>query len=149
MVLRYQTQDICSAKTEISSSQKQTTTAKKRRRHIFCLFFLANIIVWNAAYGLYKAEKGTPIWKTVATDNLIYSLWKKYPLISNPRQKGVVNGILVNEERSAAVIDHKLVHEGDVISGIKIVRISQKKIDFEKNGERWTQAVLERPKAVW
>ena len=131
------------------SSQMQPEPMKTRRRHLFCLLLLANIIVLNVLYGTCTAEKDTPIWKIVTTDNLICKLWRKYPLISKSPQKGMVNGILFNDRNSAALINKELVHEGDAISGVKIIQICPRKIKFEKNGKIWTQGVQEKPNAVW
>ncbi len=154
MVLKYLAHDIKSPRVKVivpqtSSSNKQTALAKAQRRRLFCLLLLANIIVLNAVYGLSTAEKNTPIWEAITTDNLIYKLWTKYPLTSKSPQKGIVNGILFDEENPAALIDNQLVHEGDTIGGVNVVRISPEKIQFEKNGRVWTQRVQEKSIAAW
>lgn len=38
-----------------------------------------------------------------------------------------------------------IVHEGDFICGIKVVKIYKDRVEFEKDGERWTQPVETRP----
>ena len=124
---------------EVSSTEM--VSKKSRKTHVICLWFLANIIVWNAVYGLYTAEKDTPLWKTIVTDNLISKLWDKYPLVSKSPQKGMVIGILFNDAESSALINDELVHEGDSIGSIKVVQIDKEKIYFEKNGEMWSQEV--------
>ena len=147
MVLKYLDQNINLEETE--TVVPQTVSKKAKKRQIFCLLLLANIIVWNALYGICTAEKDKPIWEVVTTDNLIYKLWQKYPLISKSSCKGMVTGILFNETNPLALINNKLVHEGDTIDSIKIVKINPKKIKFEKNGLMWTQKILETPNVVW
>jgi len=41
------------------------------------------------------------------------------------------------------------VREGDTIGDIKIVKIDKDKVEFEKNGKRWTQALNETPGSEW
>ncbi len=154
MALKYLTQNVGSTKEEviipqIPPSRTQTTSIKTRRRNLLCLLPLLNIIVWNAAYGLFTAEKDTPILKTITSDNLIYKLWTRSPFISSSSRKGMVIGILFNEANPAALIDNELVHEGATLGRVKVVKISSKKIQFEKNGKMWTQGVREKPNAVW
>lgn len=154
MVPKYLTQDTVSPKAEDKETQKppsriQTKTTKKRKRHLFCLFLLANIIVWNTAYCFYTAEEGKPIWQVITTDNLICKLWRQCPQVSKTPPNGMVMGMLINEVNPVALINNKLVHEGDTLSGVKIVQISAREIQFEKNGKMWTQAVGQKPTAVW
>ncbi|GAI29692.1 unnamed protein product, partial [marine sediment metagenome] len=37
--------------------------------------------------------------------------------------------------------DGKIVHEQDTINGVKVIKIYEDKVEFEKAGERWTQQV--------
>jgi len=154
MVLRHLTQNIGCVETQAivpqtPSSQTQTANRKIKRRHLFCFLLLANIIAWNAIYGAFTAEKGKPIWDIVTTDNLICKLWKKYPLLSKSTLSGMVSGILFDEANPAALIDNKLVHEGDTIADVKIVQINARRVQFEKKGRIWTQGVGQKPNSIW
>jgi len=140
--------NIISAELESQSVQK-TTTKKQKKRHLVCLLLLAEIIVLNAVYGLSTAEKGTPVWETLFTDNVIYKLWKKYPLNSKQPKKGVINGILFSEDNPVALINNELFHEGDVVDGVLVVQITPRRIQFKKDGKIWEQAVLEKPNSAW
>jgi len=53
---------------------------------------------------------------------------------------GAVKAI-VNSDRPCALIENRIVHEGDTINGIKVVKIEKGRVHFEKNGKRWTQGV--------
>jgi len=61
----------------------------------------------------------------------------------------VVTGITYAEEEPSAVVGYDIVHEGDTIRGVKVVKIYRDKVEFEKDGERWTQGVQEKPNRAW
>ena len=63
-----------------------------------------------------------------------------------PAEMGIVTGILYSEEDPSAVIDKNIVHEGDSVHGVKIVKIYKEEVEFEKAGKRWVQKVQEEPK---
>ncbi|MGD0784870.1 MAG: hypothetical protein ABR969_03545 [Sedimentisphaerales bacterium] len=78
---------------------------------------------------------------------------EKYPeTLRDPMQAGVstsgqgenvaivVKGI-VYSERPSAVIDDKIVHQGDKVSGATVVKINKNNIEFEIDGKKWTQEV--------
>ena len=52
-----------------------------------------------------------------------------------------VNGILYSEDKASAVIGNQIVHEGEKIRGMTIIRIGKDTVEFEMNGKRWTQKV--------
>jgi hypothetical protein len=54
-------------------------------------------------------------------------------------KKVALKGILYSEGNSSAIIDGKIVKEGDIINGIKVAKIHKDRVEFEKDGENWTQ----------
>lgn len=62
---------------------------------------------------------------------------------------GMLCGIVHVEEKRAALINQKIVHEGDIINGVSIVRIERRKVEFEKDGSTWDQKVGGAPGALW
>lgn len=62
---------------------------------------------------------------------------------------GVVTAIVYNDENPSAVIDSRLVHQGDIINGVKVVGIYRDRVEFDRNGTRWTQKIRERPAKDW
>jgi len=71
-------------------------------------------------------------------------------LFSTPKPpEGQVAGILYSEDRPIAVIGTQSVHEGDVVHGAKIVKIYKHKVEFEKDGQTWTQLLYENPAEHW
>ncbi len=57
----------------------------------------------------------------------------------------LVTAIIYSEDKPSAVIGNQIVHEGDTLRGINVVKIYKDKVEFEKNGKRWTQAVENNP----
>ena len=53
----------------------------------------------------------------------------------------IVQGILYSEDKASAVIGNQIVHEGEKIRGMTIIRIGKDTVEFEMNGKRWTQKV--------
>ncbi len=62
---------------------------------------------------------------------------------------GQVTGIFYNPPKSSAVIGGEIVHEGDTILGVRVVRINKENIEFEKNDNKWTQTIQQPPLAHW
>jgi hypothetical protein len=60
-----------------------------------------------------------------------------------------VNGILYSEDNPTALIGHQIVHEGDDVDGVSVIKVHKDKVEFAKNGRKWTQAVGETPKTYW
>jgi len=52
-----------------------------------------------------------------------------------------VSGIALSNDRPSAVIGTTIVHEGDMVLGATVVRIGKAGVEFEVNGEAWTQKV--------
>jgi len=52
-----------------------------------------------------------------------------------------VRGIVYSKDNPAAVVGTQLVHEGDTISDVTIVKINEDSIEFRMNNQRWTQKV--------
>ena len=53
----------------------------------------------------------------------------------------VVKGIMYTHDRPTAVINDKILHQGDKISGAVILKINKKNVEFEMNDKIWTQVV--------
>jgi hypothetical protein len=59
--------------------------------------------------------------------------------------RGTVTGILLSKEKQLALINHEIVTTGDVLYGVKIIRILQDAVEFEKGGKVWKQGPGESP----
>jgi hypothetical protein len=52
-----------------------------------------------------------------------------------------VKSILYSQDKSSAVIDDRIVYEGERIRGVYIKKINEDNVEFEMNGKTWTQEV--------
>ena len=146
MVLQYMLSDPALANRETTERKTKAKQIRTKRRALICLLLLAYMIVANIGYNLWVKGKSTPVRKLL-TANVIRDLWTTRK--NTATKAGTVVGILHSEENSCALINRELVHEGDITNGIKVVRIDKRKVEFEKNGERWTQKVLANPNPAW
>jgi hypothetical protein len=53
----------------------------------------------------------------------------------------IVKSILYSEDNPSAVISGRIVHEGEKIRNVNIIKINKDTVEFEMNGKRWTQKV--------
>ena len=60
-----------------------------------------------------------------------------------------VTGVLHSNDRPAAIIGYRIVHEGEVIRDVKVVKIHKDKVEFEKGDRRWTQTIQGAPTPYW
>lgn len=63
--------------------------------------------------------------------------------------RGVVTGVLYSVYKPSAIVDHKIVHEGDTIHGVTVVKIYKDKVRFSEKGRDWEQEVQQSPEAYW
>lgn len=59
-----------------------------------------------------------------------------------------LRGILYSERKPSAIIDSRIVHEGDMVQGVRVVKINKRSVEFEAAGRSWSQQVasLEPPR---
>ncbi len=89
---------------------------------------------------------------TPATDQPAVETTPPVPAIADPvkqSNKGVVRGIVYSGQEGSALIDEKIVRAGAVVDGVRVVRIHAGGVEFEKDGQRWTQKVSEEPNPAW
>lgn len=53
----------------------------------------------------------------------------------------VVRGIVFSEDKPSAIINGKIVRQGDIVSGATIIKINESSVEFEFEGKRWTRQV--------
>ncbi|MBW8039662.1 MAG: hypothetical protein FVQ85_06640 [Planctomycetes bacterium] len=142
MVLKYMISDDGLAKGELGHSETKVQQPKKKvvsdwrkqgiqlkerpspkRNMKFWLFLMVIVILGPVAYYLWRADLISP-----ALDIL-------------PTGKVVVTAIVYGEENASAIVSDKVVHEGDIIDDCKVVKIYRDKVEFEKDGKRFTKHV--------
>jgi hypothetical protein len=62
---------------------------------------------------------------------------------------GLVTGIVYSADKPCAVVDRKIVHEGDVIYGATVVKIYRDSVKFSKKSKNWEQKVQQTPESYW
>jgi len=55
--------------------------------------------------------------------------------------KFAVKGIVYSTDNPSAVIGTQIVHQGDEVSGVTILKINEDSVEFEADGKKWTQKV--------
>jgi hypothetical protein len=64
-------------------------------------------------------------------------------------ERGVVAGIVYSQDMPSAVIGGKIVHQGDKIGGVMVVKIHKDKVDFLKKNRQWSQRAGQEPAGYW
>jgi len=128
--------------------------AKIKRVALLCILLFVNVNVACIAYNILTAEKGAPLWASVAK-NPTLSLFKTAKAACLRRasdksnHRGLITGTLCNGANNSAAIGGQVLREGDIAHGVKIVSITRAEVKFEKNGRTWIQRVQEPPDSAW
>lgn len=77
------------------------------------------------------------------------TLSEEPPTPKSKETYGLLLGIVYSPDKSSAVVDNKILHEGDSIHGVHVFKIYEGKVVFEKNGNRWEQVVRQTPDTYW
>jgi hypothetical protein len=108
-----------------------------------------NDILAKYEFGAISLEKQKRYALSVGLPELEGKL-KENVLAAKPKPThGVITGIVYAEEDPSAIIDGQIVHEGDRIHNVTVVKIHRDKIEFEKKNKKWKQTVQETPGAFW
>ena len=111
-------------------------------RSVVLLLGSVALIAVTTAYFCLPAMKGTNTKKgtnppVVMNPDL---LPKKKPVKIRTKKVSLI-GIFYTKENPLAVVDGEMVREGDVINGVKVIKIHQSKVEFEFSGHRWIQEI--------
>ncbi len=75
----------------------------------------------------------------VSVAGIGYYFWPKVKGTMIFHKKVALTGILYSEDDPSAIIGGAIVKEGDMIDDVKVVKIHKNTVEFERNGEKWTQ----------
>lgn len=126
----------------------------RRNLMLWLLAGSAVIIVAKTGYNIATAKGGGTVVKSQRACS------GKAPsgganVLSTPKV-GMVTGIVHPEPDScgvakapSAIVGVQIVHAGDTIYGVKVVEISRDRVEFEKDGKRWSQRIQEEPNPAW
>ena len=123
------------------------------------ILFVILIFVFTRALGTSSHKVPKPAGFTqnlIATsaDEIDWEIPDTYPAtIRDPMQFGsaaiaqgkagglIVKGIVYSEDNPSAVIGARIVHTGDKVLGVTIVKINEDSVELEMDGKKWTQKV--------
>ena len=119
------------------------STRRKRLAILIPALSIVLLIVLNKFHDVSLLDSK---WLTLATyRNIVAGIVESGFSLTEPGgqhpAKLKVRGIALSRARPSAVIGTTIVHEGDIVLGATIAKISTKGVEFELNGERWVQKV--------
>jgi hypothetical protein len=105
--------------------------------------------------GFISAEDGKiAMWRLVLPDETLRAMFPNLKTPKDdrpipPKAQGMVTGILYSDVKPLAIIDGDVHSEGVSIRGVRVVKIRQDSVEFEKEGISWSQGVNGSPSANW
>ncbi len=151
MVLRYMVSDTDLVKVELRQPEMEVEQPRRRavqparkvaqpKRSIpsskksvkLRLFLMVIVVLGIVVYYLWTADLISPILESLPTNKL---------LVKAPLEQGWLTSIVYSGEYASAIVSDRVVHEGDMIDGYKVVKIHRDKVEFEKNGKIFTKQV--------
>jgi hypothetical protein len=64
---------------------------------------------------------------------------QKQPVPMPKRKRVDLGSIVYSHDRPSAIVNGRIVHVGEQVSGVTILKIDRDSVEFEKDGERWIQ----------
>jgi outer membrane biosynthesis protein TonB len=146
----------------VSPTKQKVTIIMVPILFIFLIIFLLKGGVFGTGAhivdpGIQNEDSG--VVSAVANNQIDWKIPEPYPTtLRDPMQLGPVKietdqaesgnliklsvkSILYSEDGSSAVIDNRIVHEGERVRGAKVMKINKDTVEFEMNGKTWTQEV--------
>jgi hypothetical protein len=115
---------------EVAQPKRSIPSSKKNVK--LGLFLMVIVILSMVVYYLWTADLISPILESLPTNKLF---------LKAPLEQGWLTSIVYSEENASAIVSDRVVHEGDMIDGYKVVKIHRDKVEFEKNGKFFTKQV--------
>ncbi len=107
---------------KLDQSKRNKPSSKKSMK--LRLFLMVIVVLGIAVYYLWTADLTSPNLESLPTNKEV-----------------VVTSIVYSEQDASAVVSDRIVHDGDMIDGYKVVKIHSGKVEFEKDGESNTKHV--------
>jgi len=141
---------------------KPGVSSSKHKKMVILVPALSIILIFVLFKFLSTPSRGTnqskgfePTGAAAASNGLInWQIPDPYPTsLRDPMQFGsatiaqpetgklIVKGIVYSEDNPSAVINDQILHQGDKILDITVVKINTNSVEFEINGKKWTQEV--------
>jgi hypothetical protein len=101
------------------------------------LLVLANVALLAYAYNRWAPES---FWRPGKSLSGFGKIIPSLNFLETSKVK--VTGIMHYDENPAALVSGKVVYEGDVVEGCKVVKIHEDKVEFQKNGSYFTKKII-------
>jgi hypothetical protein len=148
-----------------SITSKPSVKSRKQKTQIIFIIALSILLVYLLVNQFSKTSSNTRLVQndstlsqiSLATDiESVAVNWEQPPVypeaIRNPMVLGAgpddyisfvpnLTGIVYTENLKNAIIGENILEEGEVIKGVKIVKINRDSVEFERDGRKWTQEV--------
>ena len=137
MVLKYMVSDTDLGKGKLQKPEKEVPQPKRKdeqpirnrpssQKSVKLRLFLIAVVVMlgMVVYYIWTAGLISPILESLSINKEV-----------------VVTSIVYSEENASAMVSDRIVYEGDIIDGYKVVKIHRDKVEFEKNGKVFTKQV--------
>jgi hypothetical protein len=101
------------------------------------LLVLVNVALLAYAYNRWAPES---FWRPGKSLSGFGKIIPSLNFLETSRVK--VTGIMYYDENPAALVSGRVVYEGDVVEGCKVVKIYEDKVEFEKGGSHFTEKII-------
>ena len=138
MVLRYMVSDTDLGKGELRPPEmeveqparevdqpKKSIPSSKKPVKLKLFFLMVIVILGMVVYYLWTADLISPILESLPINKVF---------VKTPLEPGWLTLIVYSEENASAMVSNRIVHEGDMVNGYKVVKIHRDTVEFEKNG---------------
>lgn len=98
------------------------------------LLVLANVALLAYAYNRWAPES---FWRPGKSLSGFGKIIPSLNFFETSKVK--VTGIMYYDENPAALISGRVVYEGDVVEGCRVVKIHEDRVEFQKNGNHFTE----------
>lgn len=145
-------------KNKLFAPKPGVSTTKQRMMVILApVLFIVLIFLFIRAFSTPSRRitglgTSVPVKAVASSDSKIdWQFPQPYPTtLRDPMQFGqvasetgglIVKGIVYSEDNPSAVIGSQIVHQGDKILDVVIMKINENSVEFEANGKKWMQSV--------
>jgi thioredoxin 1 len=77
----------------------------------------------------------------------VESLWQTAKAAVALHEDAPLTGILYTEDKPLALVGGHIAGEGDVVGGVKVLKIHKDNVEFERSGKRWVQHMSDAEEA--
>ncbi|MHC4396475.1 MAG: thioredoxin family protein [Planctomycetota bacterium] len=106
--------------------QEQAEKKNNKSSSYVLLLGIAVVVVASIGYHFWPKVKG---------------LWTTAEAAVGLNNDVSLTAISYGEDNAIAIVDGEIVREGDMVGGIRVLKIHKDKVEFEKSGRKWSQSM--------